>query len=392
MKQMTGVSEETMSHALAAIYDVALGPGRWPDLLQRLARLFDSHFADVFVRTIDRTTFRGIAYGLTEIDYQDEFLDTWFKRNVFGNTAPVEVGGDVVTTREMLPKAELVRSEIFVDYLDRRDLHEGLRLKLWSGEGWVQDVSLMRAWSGGAFDDRERAAARHLVPHLQRAVLIARRLQTAELSGAIGFEAFQHVGRAAFGIDATGRIVRMNRAAEAMLQAGDVLRQDKGTIAAQGPDGPALLTALARASSRDPAVRQGAILHPAQPGIGITTGPPDGPAFHVVPLPAGEGWHSFGVPSALLLVDDPGQGRRRNLEGLARRIGLTAAEAHIAAALLDGRRLSEIAAQTSRSPHTVRTHLAHLMHKTGTHRQVDLIRRLDQLTADPATRAFTDFA
>lgn len=56
--------------------------------------------------------------------------------------------------------------------------------------------------------------------------------------------------------------------------------------------------------------------------------------------------------------------------------GLTAAEARVALLMGDGLTVSDIAARSSNSVHTVRAQLSAVFAKTGCHRQADLVRLL----------------
>ena len=115
-----------------------------------LARAFRSHFADSFERSFDYSRFGGIAYGLDAADYNEVFLGVWVKRNVWGSRRPTVRAGDVVATRDITPVAELMRSEMYGEFLAPRDLHEGLRLDIWAGEGSIEDISLLRPVVGRA--------------------------------------------------------------------------------------------------------------------------------------------------------------------------------------------------------------------------------------------------
>src|SRR5947209_5434386 len=97
-----------------------------------MGTLFRSHFADVFTRSHDRSVFRGLSFGIDRADYQELFLDTWFKRNVWGLSKPVRDAGEVLSTRQMVDIDVLKHTEIYADYLNPRDLHEGLRFAIWA--------------------------------------------------------------------------------------------------------------------------------------------------------------------------------------------------------------------------------------------------------------------
>ena len=369
------MDEARLRGVIDAAYDSAVAPDRWPVLLGRLAGLFDSQFADAFARTQDRSIYRGLAFGLDRADYEDEFLGTWVKRNVWGNRRPVRDAGEIISTRQMVTKAELMRSEMYSEYLAPRGLHEGMRLSIWTSDDWIQDISLLRPWSAGQFGPAEMALAGVLMPHLQRAAAIARRLgETAALSQA-GFAALDALDHAAFLLDDAGRVMLTNRAADRLLSKRDGVAMDAvGLLGAT----PAVTAAMRRvvgqaggASGQAPV--SGRLLLPRPSGalplaliatpLGITLG-------------LESGWGALRRPSVLVMIGQPFSTQPAAPTPLAELFDLTAAEARLAAELMAGRTVVDIAARSNRSVNTMRTHLARLMAKTGTRRQNELLHLL----------------
>lgn len=70
------------------------------------------------------------------------------------------------------------------------------------------------------------------------------------------------------------------------------------------------------------------------------------------------------------------------IETVARKFNLTPAEARLAAALASGAWLQNYAQTSGVSINTVKTQLRMLFQKTGTSRQVDLVRLLLELSAE----------
>ena len=357
-----------------AIYASAVTPDRQPALLAELAGLFRCHFADSFARTAGFTQYRGIAHGLDRADYEDEFLGSWVKRNVWGARRPVQRAGDVVTTREMVPREEFVRSAMYNEYLAPRGLHEGLRLDVWAGEGWIEDVSLLRSWSAGPCTTAETELARGLLPHLQRAAAVARRLREATdlaRAGAVALDALQ---AAVLLLDEAGRLVHANVAGAALLARRDGLTAHPAGLAAASP----ALTAALRAMALQAAGAEG---RRALAGTLRLPRPSGKPALALVALPLrGETeWRLSRRPAALVFVTDPDARANLRVDQITQLFGLTAAEAALAADLVAGREVRDIAERTGRSVHTLRTHLARLLAKTETTRQTDLVRLLIRL-------------
>ncbi|MCE9521753.1 MAG: alpha/beta fold hydrolase [Alphaproteobacteria bacterium] len=77
-------------------------------------------------------------------------------------------------------------------------------------------------------------------------------------------------------------------------------------------------------------------------------------------------------------------------EHAPRRLGLTAAEARLAAKLVQGLQLSECAASLGISTHTARTQLKNIFAKTGTKRQSELLRLLTNAASFPQPTSSSD--
>ena len=361
------INEARLAAALDAIYDAAIEPDGWPQALAEVAALFDSHFADLFARTDDWSAYHGIAIGLDRADYEDGFLDQWSERNVWAKASPAHLGGAVTPTWQMVDKRDVLRSSIYNEYLKARELNEGLRLILWAGDGWLQDVSLLRRWSAGPYAGEELELARTLLPHLQRASTLSRRLR-----GADALASFDTLGRPAFLLDVRGRVVRQNAACGAVLGRpfGLVVRGgylEAGTVG----DTVRLQSAVARA---------GCIGRTLPEASDVTLGRASPEASTVSVLPVRDRADRDLPAPRFVLVLAPGVPARgtvgeRELTGV---YGFTPAEAALAAGLMAGEALTSIAITRGRSINTVRAQLARIMTKTNTRRQGELISLLSR--------------
>jgi DNA-binding CsgD family transcriptional regulator len=374
---MRSVDSDELDPVIDAIYETSLAPQTWEAALRRIADVFHSGFADIFARSDDRSRFHGVAYGLDRADYEDEFLGVWFKRNVWGLSRPTQVAGEIVSTREMTSLKELRSSEIFVNYLDKRGLHEGLRLSIWTGGGWIQDMSLLRPFSSGPYEDDEIATARRLLPHLQRAAAVTRRLAEAEAVLQSGLLAIDMIDKAAFLLDGHGLVLRHNQHAELLLMRGDGLFLRGGALLA-GTDRSSMQlgAALAHATGRVPDGRMAqSVRLPRVLGGGDLL-------LTAVPLALRHDWAMMNPPAALVFINEPPAPRHPaaaaplTVEHLMALFQLTVTEAELGHDIAAGRSLSEIASRRGRSINTLRTQLRSLMSKTNVHRQADLVRLL----------------
>ena len=361
---MLDINEDRIAPVLDAIYDAAVLPDRWPAVLRHLGSLFNSHFADVFARSDDWSVYRGLAVGLDKADYEDEFLDGWCKRNVWSKAKPVRLAGEVLPTWKMVAKKDVLRSDIYNEYLQPRGLNEGLRLAIWAGEGWIQDISLLRPWSAGPFDQAEIGLGMMLLPHLQRAARASR--QMAGMKAACSMDGMT---RPAFLVDGNGHVMRLNAAADELLARSTELAVQDGVLTARGMvDDVRLGAAIASAAALNGTAPEGSTLA-VSASLHLT----------MLPVRGGTEWELPGPRAVLVFATIRAGMDRLSSEDLVARFNLTRAESEFALDLMSGTALSDIAEKYARSIHTVRSHLARVMAKTQTRRQMELVHLLMSL-------------
>ncbi len=88
------------------------------------------------------------------------------------------------------------------------------------------------------------------------------------------------------------------------------------------------------------------------------------------------------MPVAIILVSDPERQRRFLVRRLQERFDLTAAEAYLAIEIVKGDGREAAAVRLGISAGTARIHLQRVFHKTGVHRQAELVRAFRDLVGD----------
>ena len=209
-----------------------------------------------------------------------------------------------------------------------------------------------------------------MLPHLQRCAAVASRLAEASTRASAaeaGLEALRHP---VLMLDAGGRAIHWNAAADRLLARRDGLLLERGGLSpSERKAANPLRHALGRASGAGPRKPRSASL-----SLSRSSGPPL--RLTLLPVLPQAGWSASRRPSVLVLVDDPAEALAAPIGALTELFGLTTAEAEVARALASGNAPQQIAARSGRSLHTVRTLLARVMRKTRTTRQADLIRLL----------------
>jgi DNA-binding CsgD family transcriptional regulator len=186
--------------------------------------------------------------------------------------------------------------------------------------------------------------------------------------------------------DSCGRVIEMNRAAEAIVQLEDGLLVRDGRFCARRVFETSKVAKLI-----DDATTEGkSRLAAGRMLIGRSDGSP-AHVLTVTPLLA-----DLAIDDrrfAMIVIVDPAR-RSPSEADLAEFFGLSPAEARVAAALLTGSRLSDIAANSGVQVTTVRTQLRSILRKVGVKRQFDLLRVLSGtgMSAIPASEWWLDAA
>ena len=369
------IDPELLEDALGGVYDTVLCSAAWPVALQRLAALFSCHFAGTSQRTHDYNDWRGFQIGLDEREYQDVFLGCWMKNNVWGTRRPTQRAGDIVVTRDMISPRELRHSDMYAEFLGPRGLEEGLRLDINVDTAGVENLSLLRPWSAGPFNCEELRAAKVILPHLQRASAVRRRMAEAASVAEAGLSGLDYLQMGVLLLKQDGRVAYANRAAEALLALKDAVSAGPDGLAGSTTASTGVLSRLiSRASGRERGPpRSGSVQLPCAS---------DRPSVLAVATPIRPGAHdpfNLAQPAAMLCLFDRCLHRTTTPDQLKMLFDLTRSEAEIACALVGGGSVHEIAGRTGRSVHTIRSLLSRVMAKTETNRQAELVSMLTRM-------------
>ncbi|MEZ5669001.1 MAG: helix-turn-helix transcriptional regulator [Alphaproteobacteria bacterium] len=269
--------------------------------------------------------------------------------------------GLVVCDHQFIDDRGMDRSE-FYDAIGR---HSGLRCFIGSRLFDDGDISLYHtlefATRHGRPDRAQIEAFRRLAPNVGRAWRLAR-----QSGGGHTADAWvpDHVPWAVFALDHAGKVLRMNRLAEAIVRDGGGLRVDRGALAARARQADALLRGAIGSALRG----EDAVMLVPRAGAAPL-------ALRLIPLPATSRVDPR-HPAVVAHVHDPQQPGPGRMALMRRLYGLSAAEERVVALLAEGKDLEESAAVLGISRNTARNHLQSVFAKTGTRRQSELMVRI----------------
>jgi DNA-binding CsgD family transcriptional regulator len=374
LERPAGVDEAAFHGILAVTYDLVLSVDDWRSVLAPLCRVLGCHYAAAVETTRSREAPRSLGVvGITAADHC-EFLKTWHNRNVYGSRCPPRDVGAVMVGRMMVPTTELVRSDMYRDYLAPREIQELVRLDVFHDGERSRSITLARPWQAGPFTHAELGFVHALMPHLARSAVAQMRVADATADARLALEALDAMAAPVVLLDCRGQVVHASADGERTLREADGLSLSAAGLRGPTPAHSARLAALIACASgtKD------------QPGLSGTLRlprPSGKPDITILALPVGRNAARAGSRRArvMLQVIDPLSDSAPDCALVTQAFGLTRAEARLASDLLRGLSVAEAAATSGRSIATMRTHLANVLAKTETTRQTELIRLLMRL-------------
>ncbi|HET9067169.1 MAG TPA: helix-turn-helix transcriptional regulator, partial [Amaricoccus sp.] len=359
------IPAEDFSALVGSIYDCALDPALWPDVLTALCREMDFRMSSLILaaQPYDRTLL-DITVGITAEERAGMLA--------FGRAA-VEAWGPPGTLGALPLETPCVRSAVNPRAAETRYVREAC-LPL----GLFDNVSIMFSRDSAAFSvlsfgrhvdegpvgADELATARLFIPHLKRALVIGRLLEARAVERATYREVLDALAVAVLLVGPDLGLLHANRTGEALLRAGHPLGLRHGRVTA-----PAGLAAALAAALAAPAGGIG------RRGLGIPARRSDGEemVIHLLPLAAASPLQGA---AAALFVAPAIHPRPAPLDAIAALFDLTPTEARVLELAGAGRSNAEIAVALGTAISTVRTHLLKVFEKTGTHRRTDLVALL----------------
>jgi DNA-binding CsgD family transcriptional regulator len=361
---------EECSSLIGEIYDAALDPSLWSDVVGKAGRFVGGSAAAIYAKSPTALTGNLYYESGTDPYYRQLYFDKYIKF-------------DPSTTNHYFADVEQLIAT--ADYISYQEFLETRFYKEWAQpQGWVDSLNavldksvtsaalfvVFRHQRDGVVDDEMRRRMRLIVPHIRRAVLIGRLIDLRATDAANLADTLDGLSAAMCAVDALGRIVHANAACHILLDAGDFLSVIGGRLVASDAEIDRTLRELfAAAGSGDAAVGQ---------GIALPLRAKDGShyAAHVLPLTSGSRRLAGMARSATaaLFICKVAAEIRSPREVIARAFHLTPGELRVLLAIVDVGGVPESAVALGIAESTVKTHLGRLFVKTGARRQADLVK------------------
>jgi DNA-binding CsgD family transcriptional regulator/PAS domain-containing protein len=371
------VGEDGLVRLVGQIYESAGDRTQWPAFLASFRAA--TRAAAVHIAIDDHANDKGVVTEFLGHDprFLSMYAEYYSSRDVWVRGRPRLPTGETVLGQRLIRDEDLAKTEFYGDFLRPQGQFHVVAGCIFRERTTAVDIAALRSKRQGAFGAQEEGLLRALMPHLQRAVQIHRRLAAAEVTGRSLAEAMDRLPYGVILLDERGQVLLANGAARRLLAARDGLTEQRGTLAASKRSESSALRRLVADALDASAGTAGRRLGS---GGALAISRPSGArplSLLVAPFRRREA-DPFGDrrPAAVVFVSDPDTRIDAPAALLASLHGLSAAEARVAAEVLEGGSLADIAERLGITRNTANTHIKRVFEKTGTRRQSDLVRLL----------------
>ena len=369
---------DELSQLIGLIYDAALDASLWLPALEGTAAFLRS--ATATLGSFD-TVQSNLAFNFSWGDdpaYTAIYVERYARLNpLIPASQDTEIGAIYSTASAMTHEA-FYETRVYQEWARPQGYVDAAQVTLEKSGTALAVLVAVRHESVGRVDDEMRRRMALLAPHFRRAVLIGKIIDLKTIAAAAFAETIDGLAAGVFLVDRDARIIHANPSGSAMLDDGEVVKRIAGRLGVI--DGNAHRDiAEAIAVAGDAEAKLGGL------GTGIALSGPTGERYvaHVLPLASGVRRSAAQYPAAIaaVFVRRPALDLTMPVASAARRYRLTPTEARVLRAVVEHGGIAPIAATLGITEATVKTHVQRLFEKTGTNRQVDLVK---------LTYAFTD--
>ncbi|MGC3983819.1 MAG: helix-turn-helix transcriptional regulator [Pseudorhodoferax sp.] len=371
--------ESRLAALIAHLYDAAVDPALWPGTAARIAQALGSTSTVVKLHGDGgQVNMLECTSNLLVSERDQAWADDWHRHDLWVERSVAYGMSRVITDEDLVTRKEQERSGFYQEWLPHLDIHHMLGAVFPTSQGTVGVLGIHRPRGAGAYSDQERRQAALVLPHLQGALRLGQRFATLTQRHAVTLQALDRFDTGVLVVDGNCRVFHASAMAIALLRGNPDITVVGGRLSLSRPTLRDTLLSKVRAAMETAKGGTGkpgsALLIPRRQQMPLT--------LEVAPLrPAAFGF-SEERPAVLIFIRDPDAPVA--VTQLKELFGLTRTEAAVAAALVRGRSLEDIATAMQIGLGTVRTHLKRILSKTGTHRQAQAVALLARSVATAA--------
>ena len=366
---------------LDQIYRATTGEVDWNDALRRVASAFEASCVALAVERCGIAQVRSdpltiapkaetLYTTLPSREIERLYYTHYYRLDPFRKQIGVVLSPSVLRIQDVSDMADFARSEYYQDLCRKVDCFNLARFSVRLDAELQLRMVINRSEKIEPFNAQELVYFQALGGHIVRALRIQRQVTQmgATLDGAL--EALERLGRAAFLVDRSARVTRMNALAEEIGRLGDGLTIRDGRLAPQMLEAQrqlrvALSLQLGEGSKTAPSLPTSVVIHRPSGAMPYIA--------EVTPFACEAYWASPIVATALVTMGNLEGGPSEVSGRVASALGLTQSETRVATLMTAKFTESEIAESLSVSVNTIKTHRKRIYAKLGVTSRLELV-------------------
>jgi DNA-binding CsgD family transcriptional regulator len=352
------------------IYECSVDACLWPQFLAAYARAVDAEAASLSVMDAqNRNGNVGASHGIDPY-WEKRYAEHYASVNVWlHSTSLFRVPGLITGSEQVIHDAELEKTEFYNDFLRPQNQFYVSGCVLTNEDSVRSFIGALRSKAKGPTPGAGHGSTHELVRHLQTALRLQHRIAGMDVRLEHASSALDLVPGCLIVTDSAGRIIHMNRRAEAFLKSNAGLRAGADGLRAGSPKQTALLRLfIARTAST-------ILANGRHPGgvIEVLRAGAFPLKLQVTPLATSSTARTGRRPAVAIFIADDTPAVQPDAKLLGALLDLSPAEARLTAALARGETIQQYAKAAGVSINTARTLIGRVFAKTGTSRQVELV-------------------
>jgi DNA-binding CsgD family transcriptional regulator/PAS domain-containing protein len=358
------VASSKISGLVENIYDAALEPARWSDVVADINTFVGGRACGIISKDPVSKLGETHHYFGADPHYIKLYADGYAK---FDPLARLPAPGRVVSIPDLVPYDEYRRGPFYQEWLRPQGCVDVANVLLDDSDSTLP--TLLTFLVGKAIMDADMRRRIALVaPHVKRALMINRVIEHRKNQASTFADTLDGLSAAIFLVDAQCRIVHANVAGQEMLSEDDFFRCIGGQLVAC--DRQVNRDLREGVANRDTAITDGRV------AFSLTAQDGQHYVAHLLPLRSGMRASLEASSTAVAAVFI----RRVELNGqsyggiVARTFRLTPAELRVLLTIVEVGGVPETSERLGVAETTVKTHLYRVFSKTGVNRQADLVK------------------
>jgi DNA-binding CsgD family transcriptional regulator len=369
------ITSIVIDNLIDSIYEGAMQTKPWQAFMPLFRQLLDADGVSLILRPPAKDDRGLILNSRRNQDKSKLATDEWpvtsYKEHFFALDPFINLPiSKVVSIDELVPAAQLLESEYYINYLEPAGIRYILGGDVKEPTGLLASIRVMRGPEENAFSDREVALFSRVLPHINRAIQIHARLGRTESERDLYAGAVNQLAVSTIILDEKGLVLNTNKAGEELLKEKDGISLFEQHIQ---------LATREKTNTFKELVQKvlTANEHSAQLVEAIRIQRPSGKADLAAilrPVPLSQWAEGQQHPSLAVFISNPEQQNIASREILASLFGFSKAESALAVELAKGLTLADASEQLNISQHTARAQLKAIFAKADVSRQAELIR------------------